>query len=104
MEELSMSEFRNLCQNLSPSTYVFDTSKQNTTLFHYSDIISEYTDVIFMLNPNRICFKNSNGTLCFNRVKEIIHSKNCDSTDVFRIVCENDFQNSTDFSYTIYRK
>lgn len=101
VKNLSVTEFQRVCEQIAPVTFIFDTENQsdNTRL----KMVSRYSDMIFMLSPNRICLKNNYGTLCFDRVSSIRYFDDRPSIGaVFDIICESYFEgNSTPISYTI---
>lgn len=102
MKTLSVTGFRKVCQEISPASFIFDTENQVGYLDTDVKIVSKYSDVIFMLNPNRICFKNENGTVCFNRVKYVrYYDDKRDMGNIFSIVCGNAKDENADVSYTI---
>lgn len=98
---LSMTEFQKLCQKAEPVVFIYDTENQSNSSNHIK-VVQKYSEVIFMLNPNEICFKNEFGTLCFGRVKSIEHHDNSQMVgDVFSIICGNTYNSDEDVSYTI---
>ena len=97
-----MTDFREFCEEIKPSTFVFDTDNQPNGVDNDIKVATRYSDVVFMLNPNRICFKNDNGTLCLNRVKLIKYNDDLKGIGkVFSIVCGNRYNKDEDTSYTI---
>ena len=102
MQTLSMINFKKICRDIAPAIFVFDTENQSGGIGSDMKIVSTYSDVIFMLNPNRICFRNECGTLCLNRVKAIKYHDEWQSVGkVFSIICGNSHNNETDVTYTI---
>lgn len=102
MQMLSMTGFRKKCEEIAPASFIFDTENQPGGVNKDAKMVTRYSDVVFMLNPNRICFKNEAGTLCFNRVKSIRYHDDPDTVgEVFSIVCGNTQNENTDVSYNI---
>lgn len=102
MELLTMCEFKNYCKEIVPASFVFDTENQINGLNEDIKMKGMYSDVIIMLNPNRICFKNESGVMCFNRVKMIRHHNSNEMVgEVFSIVCGNSNDTNQDKSYII---
>lgn len=101
MQALSMINFKKMCRNIAPTTFIFDTENQPGGASSNMKMVSAYSDVIFMLNPNRICFKNDSGTLCLNRVKSIKYHDDSESVGkIFSIVCGNLQSDEADVTYT----
>lgn len=102
MQKLSMTGFRKMCEKIAPVSFIFDTENQPDGIHKDAKLVMRYSDVIFMMNPNRICFKNEMGTLCFNRVKSIRYHDDKDMVgEVFSIVCGSTDGKTADISYTI---
>lgn len=88
MQTLSLSEFQKACRNMPDAVFIFDTENQSGYINSSMKVTSRYKDAVFMLNPNRICFKNESGTICFNMVKNIrYHDDSSPRYGVFDIVC-----------------
>lgn len=97
MRALSMMEFKNLFDDVKSVTFVYDTSNQPNGMCEDIKIVSRYSEMICMLNPNRICFKNDSNTICFDRVKTIrYHDGECCVGNIFSIVCGNTTNNKDD--------
>ncbi|MDO5547453.1 MAG: hypothetical protein Q4F79_03105 [Eubacteriales bacterium] len=102
MQVLSMTGFRKICEEIAPASFIYDTENQPGGTNKDAKMVMRYSDVAFMLNPNRICFKNDAGTLCLNRVKSIRCHDNTEMVgQVFSIVCGNAKNTNSDVSYTI---
>lgn len=102
MQILSMTSFRKLCEKISPVIFIFDTENQLEHNNINVKMVMRYSDVICMMNPNRICFKNDAGTLCFNRVKSIkYHDEQEVVGEIFNIVCGSSNNDKEDEIYTI---
>lgn len=102
MRILSMTGFRKICEELAPASFIFDTENQPGGANRDAKTIMRYSDVVFMLNPNRICFKNEMGTLCFNRVKLIRYHDDPEVVGkLFSIVCGDSCNENQDMTYAI---
>lgn len=102
MKNLTLTGFKNLCKKITPTSFIYDTENQPRGIKENVKMTARYSDVIFMLNPNRICFKGETGTLCFDRVKLIRHYDDAQTVgEVFSIVCGNTQNTNADVSYTI---
>lgn len=102
MKTLTMTDFRKLCQQISPATFIFDTGNQSGNADANVKMVSRYSDVVFMLNPNRICLKNECGTLCFDRVKSVRYFDDKPTVGaIFDIICGDSSGDSSYVSYTI---
>lgn len=78
-----------MCTDVRRSLFVFDTTNQPNWLAKKIMVVERYTSVIFMLNPNTICFKNDTGCMCLNNVKFIrYHNDSQNVGRVFSVVCE----------------
>ena len=83
-----MTGFRKMCEKIAPAIFIFDTENQLESDKSNVKMVMRYSDVICMMNPNRICFKNDAGTLCFNRVKSVkYHDEQEVVGEIFNIVC-----------------
>lgn len=98
MKNLTMIEFINLCKSIKNAEYIYNTNNQNNN--YYTDIkaIIKYTTVVSMLNPNKICFINSYGTMCLSRIINIKYKYNPAIGYIFNITCGDSNSSST---YTI---
>lgn len=100
MKKLSVIEFQRVCQQIAPATFIFDTENQSGNA--NVKMVSRYSDVVFMLNPNRICLKNECGTLCFDRVNVVRYFDDKPTVGaIFDIVCGDSDDSSSHTSYTI---
>ena len=71
MKRISMLKFRKICEEISPAEFSFSIRNQPVREFNSVELTSTYPKMSMMFNPNRICFRNEAGTICFNRVKAI---------------------------------
>lgn len=100
MRELSITQFRSLCEKTNTTEYIFDTKNQNGGENEDVKQSVRYSEMVVMLSPGRICFKNPNGILCFDRVKSIIYNEDLTSTcSSFNIICGNIKNSEEDSSY-----
>lgn len=101
MQILSITGFRKKCEEIVPASFVYDTGNQANKPANMQ-IIQRYAEVICMMNPNRICFKGENGTLCLSKVKSIRYHDDPDNIgEIFSIVCGNSLDVNADVSFTI---
>lgn len=101
MKILSIREFQKFCTMAYPAVFCYDASNQRNGDCMDIKFISKYSEVITMMNPNRICFRNECGTLCLNRVKSIRYHDEQQIGDVFSIVCGDKNEDSHDTCCTI---
>lgn len=91
MKRISIIDFKNFCKQLNPKYYIYDTVNQNSFKDKSLRVVSKYEDISIFLAPDAIQFKNNNGNLCLNNVKEIIVDDSIKTVRVvFTIVCGND--------------
>lgn len=102
MQMLSITGFKKMCEKISPATFIFDTENQPWVSDRHLKMVARYSEMICMLNPNRICFKNNHDTLCLNRVKAIRYHDDDESVgETFSIICGNSKTDNVDVSYVI---
>lgn len=103
MKNISMLKFRKMCEDAAPSVYSFDIrNQQSSDLFQSIELTSVFTDMSMMFNPNRICLRNSSGTICFNRVKSVNYYDESHAFGmVFGIVCGSGLNDGQDVIYKI---
>lgn len=102
MKTLTVMEFQKYCNEVAPVSFIFDTNNQINGTCSNPKIISRYSDIIFLLNPNRICLKNDCGTITFDRVKSIrFYDEEQMVGKVFGIICGDRKNSDADISYTI---
>lgn len=102
MKMLSMMDFKKMCESIAPASFVFNTENQPNGMSEKAKFVQRYTDVIFMLAPDRICFKNDIETLCFSGIKSIRYNDDEKHVgEIFNITCGILDDNSADISYTI---
>lgn len=103
MRSMSVSEFVKFCEELNPSCYVFATDNQRlNTEDNTLRIIARYKIMVTFFNPNTICFKDDNSSLCFERVKKVIIEQETKTVGtVFTIVCGDKHSPVNDSYYTL---
>ena len=101
MKILSIREFQKFCTMADAAVFCYDASNQKNGDCMDIKFISKYSEVITMMNPNRICFRNECGALCLNRVKSIRYHDEHQIGDVFSIVCGDKNEDSHDICCTI---
>lgn len=100
MEILSLTQLKNYCEKHMDIHYIYDTennlikSGASTQFIPKHDTVSfsgYYTNVIVLLNPNRICLKNQHSTVVFSNVEQIIidHDYIQGISDVISVICKN---------------
>lgn len=102
MQNISMLKFKKMCEDASPSIYSFDLQNQASIHLQSIELVSVFTEISMMFNPNRICLRNNSGTICFNRVKSINYYDESQAFGmVFGIVCGNGPGGGDDVVYKI---
>lgn len=97
---LSVREFKEMCDTMSPSRFIFSSENQlRNEAKHLISIQITFSVMLIAFNPNAVCFKNSQGNLCLDRVK-YVRKENDGSTigTIFTIIC-GDFDNEKDDEY-----
>lgn len=88
VQRLTMTEFKKICSKICALVFVYDTDNQKET-YRNLKIVNKFTEVIIMLNPNRICFRNPGGTMCINNVLYVDRHDPKSVGEVFDIVCSD---------------
>lgn len=103
MKNISMLKFRRMCEDAAPIVYSFDfANQQESNLSENMEMTSVFTDMSMMFNPNRICFRNNSGAVCFNRVKSVNYYDESQAFGmVFGIICGNSLGDEQDVVYKI---
>lgn len=102
MEILSINKFRKLCIKSAFKNFYFSQDYQPGGDMQDMKLFAEFDKLIVVLNPNRICLKNKFGTLCFGRVKFVIHfDSETQHKDTFGIVCGNFNNDEENITYVI---
>lgn len=106
MKKLSMREFKDMCDSLTFNKFVLLSENQLCNNFNHTvNVKSLFKIMLILFNPNTICFKNADSTVCFERVKYIkINDDNLLVGLIFTIVCGDFSTNKNDVSYTIVAK
>lgn len=90
MKELKLTEFRQICDNLSPAKYIYDTDNQIGCKASDLKMILFFNKVVVSLAPNCICFQGEGGNLRLDRVKSIRLYDDTGIPDlIFAIECGN---------------
>ena len=101
MRKISVTEFKKISDEITFAIFIFDSENQPTN-DGIVKIVERYDEMVTMLNPNRICFKNKTGVLCLNQVKYILHHNDTDRYGhVFSIVCGNLNDDDNNKTYVI---
>lgn len=102
MQKLSVWEFKEYCDNLSPRRYIFNSENQEWSRVEDTIRIKvEFGNMIISFNPNTIYLKSKNDFISLERVKYVKLSEKSLLGEVFTIVCGNSLNSLSDKSYTI---
>ena len=103
MVNLSVREFKEVCDTLSSKQFIFSSENQPWhKVGHTINVKLTFTIMLIALNPNAICFKNKDGCLCLDRVKRIILSDAKSILgSVFTVICGDCGSDTNDVAYTI---
>lgn len=101
MKTLSIQDAQKYFSELNPRYYLFSTENQKKHLYpNCISMVTRYTEVIFSMFTNRICFKNGENMLCFSSVKYIkIDETPCIGTP-FYIICDDNDRKSKENVFT----
>ena len=108
--KLTITEFEKICNELNPTTYIFDTSNQSTQDYLRTLRMSfTFDNILVTKNPNRICLtlgdKNFFGKyenyFRFERVKYILYRGISAGCRFFTIVCGNNTDDLIDVEYNL---
>lgn len=99
MEKLSISEFKNCCDEIQPHAYRFSTSNQHGIKLNWNiNFTATYNNLIVCLFPNMVVFQGGDGALTLKNVKYILHQDFGQIGHIFDFVCED-----TDDYADVYR-
>ena len=103
MKVVSLGDFVRQCRKCTPVVFEFDSGEQ---LSPENDsparVVSRYSGISYMLNPNRLCLKNESGSICFNCVEEIRYEESdTDAGCILSIVCSSYNNIGKTISYTV---
>ena len=103
MQNLSVREFKSMCESISPTKFIFASKNQEwDKVNHTIKVNLSFKIMMIAFNPNTICFKNADNTLCLERVKYIkVDDENSLIGAVFTVVCGDFFSDTNDICYTI---
>lgn len=104
MRNLSLSEFKKICDVNSLSTFIFSTSNQLwNTVSNTLHAELCFTNLFIGFNPNTICMKDStNNNISLHRVKTIhLCEKESLLGMVFKVTCGDLSSGNDDLEYTI---
>lgn len=103
MENLSVREFKKVCDALSPKQFIFSSENQFwDKVEHTAKVKLTFTIMLIAFNPNAICLKNKDDFLRLDRVKSIKMSDEKSILGaVFTIICGDLSNNLNDVAYTI---
>jgi hypothetical protein len=103
MSNLSLREFKKMCDSLSFKQFIFSSDNQSwSKIEHTIKMDITFTVMMIAIAPDTICLKDKNSLICLDRVKRIITSdiKSVLGT-VFSIVCGDLDSDLNDVTYTI---
>lgn len=104
MRNLSLREFKNICDTLSLNKFIFSSENQCwNKVEHTLRAKLTFTIMLIAFNPNAICFKNpTNDCICLDRVKSIQMSEGISMLGtIFTVICGDSSNNYNDMAYTI---
>ena len=103
MKILSISEFKGLCNKLSPSEFIISTDNQRADLSECGIKCSfTFPTMVIASNPSSICFRDKNNS--YIKLERIKHIKKCEDSllgKVFDIICTGFLDTNKEFSYTV---
>lgn len=101
MQNLSVREFKNVCDTLSPKQFIFLSENQDwSRVDHTIKVKLTFKIMMIAFNPNAICLQSSTDYLCLDRVKSIKMNESILGL-VFTVICGDSGSNSNDVAYTI---
>ena len=103
MKNLSVREFKKVCDALSPKQFIFYSENQSwDKVEHTIKVKLTFTIMLIAFNPNAICFKNKDDFFHMDGVKSIKMSDEKSILGaVFTIICGDLDNDSNDVAYTI---
>lgn len=103
MKNLSVREFKEECDSLSPKQFVFTSENQPwERIEHTAKLKMVFSIMMIAFNPNVIWFEGRDCHLCLDRVKSIKKSEEKSMLgEVFTIVCGDLRTKTNDVEYTI---
>lgn len=103
MKKLSLLEFRDYCNSLSASTFIFSTDNQQWR--GVDDNVSMdlvFHKMIITFSPNTIFFKDHRNSLRLDKVKAIkMRDSQCPLGEIFTVVCGDLIGQTHDKEYTL---
>lgn len=98
MKKLSVMEFKEYCDKLSPKNYIYDTANQkNVDISNTLRVKDKFCRIRISLNPNIIVISSGDNYMSFERVKQVIIDDKSLLGTIFTFVCDNPQDNT----YTI---
>ena len=103
MANMSVREFKKVCDTLSFKQFVFSSENQAWDKVEYTIKAKlTFTIMLIALNPNAICFKHGDDFLCLDRIKHITMSDEKSMLGVvFTVICGDSGNSENDIAYTI---
>ncbi len=102
MQKLSVREFKEYCDDLSPHSFIFDSVNQDwCTTGETMKIKLVFDNLKISFNPNTIYLSSVSSKVLFERVKYVQVCEPSLLGAVFTIVCGDFSSNNRNKSYTI---
>lgn len=102
MENLSIGEFKHMCDKLSPNEFIISTDNQTMDISELGMRCNfVFPTMIVHTNPNSIYFKDAHSYIKFDRIKHIIKREDSLLGKVFSIICTGFLNTNKETLYTI---
>lgn len=102
MRKISISEFKNYFDKLSPKYIILSSENQKwQSIINTFRMDLVFDSLIISFNPNVISLISKNGSVSFERVKHIVENEQSLIGGVFGVVCVDLCDNSKEITYTI---
>lgn len=89
MKTLSVQEAQEYFSKLNLSYYLFSTENQKKHLYPSCiSAVSRYTEAVFSVFTNRICFRSGDDILCFSSVKCVRVDETPSIGIPFYVICD----------------
>lgn len=102
MKKLSVMEFKEYCEKLSPKSYIYDTANQkNIDIGNTLRVKARFCRIKISLNPNTIVISSRDNYMSFERVKQVIIDDKSLLGTICMFVCGNLQDSTNDNTYTV---
>lgn len=102
MKNLTLGEFRDVCNKLHPKEFVLHSDNQS---FKVSELgirfDLRFTNIEFCLNPDIIYLINGKSCLQINKIKRICNCKSSVSLNKYNIVCSGFYDENRETIHTL---